>query len=257
MKLFSKIAAIFRKPKKRRQRRGSVTNKIIASFDAGNTTKEGLYAEFPSDSPQYIYQVLRKGGRKWTRTTFGGLNTRDRDAEIINLRRSGMTLTEIGAKYEITRERVRQIIVRLAPDLTDDVVRDARLGPLPKCPECGKELRRGGRNKTCGSHECRSIRWSNLTPMQRERGERILTLRAFGMTWEEIANRVWPEKPKDTAYAAYAQTYAKTYAKKTGEDISWAFCGLKGVHTPRLAQRIVEACQQSGSRFAVHKDAAE
>ena len=194
-----------------------------------------------------------------------GRNTRDRDAEIVNLRRSGMMLTEIGAKYGITRERVRQIIVRLGPDLTDDMAREVRLGPKEHCAVCGIEFQyRNRARKTCGSPKCHKTYIATkppvLTDKQREYGEKILSLRAFGMTWKEISRHVWPDIPKangENAYAAHAQAYAKIYAKKTGEDVSWAFSGNKGCNSPRLAQRIVEACQQSGSRFAVHKEAAE
>lgn len=36
----------------------------------------------------------------------------ERNEEIVKLRRSGMTLQQVGERFQITRERVRQIVER-------------------------------------------------------------------------------------------------------------------------------------------------
>lgn len=45
----------------------------------------------------------RHGPRKWLT---------ERNEEIVKLRRSGMTLQQVGERFQITRERVRQIVER-------------------------------------------------------------------------------------------------------------------------------------------------
>ena len=44
------------------------------------------------------------------------IRDRQRDKEVLRLRKSGWTLTAIGNKYAITRQRVWQILARLAKE---------------------------------------------------------------------------------------------------------------------------------------------
>tara|TARA_Y100000593_G_C4244272_1_gene303814 strand:+ start:213 stop:743 length:531 start_codon:yes stop_codon:yes gene_type:complete len=72
-----------------------------------------------------------------------------RNKEIRELRRSGLTLREIGEKYGITREAIRLVCKGIPkPDL--------KTYHKKKCVNCGKEFIVSGdkkRNKTC-SKEC-------------------------------------------------------------------------------------------------------
>jgi len=47
----------------------------------------------------------------------------DRDSRIIELRKAGKTLDEIGVEVALTRERVRQILKKIAPDLDFEEIR--------------------------------------------------------------------------------------------------------------------------------------
>jgi hypothetical protein len=60
-----------------------------------------------------------------------------RAQEIIALRRSGATLEEIGARYGVTRERVRQICRRWIPDEAEALRRWDRCG-TPRTPPVEK-----------------------------------------------------------------------------------------------------------------------
>jgi predicted DNA-binding protein YlxM (UPF0122 family) len=57
----------------------------------------------------------KNSGRKLRKPT-PEIKISKRDSEILALRREGLTLEEIGERFEITRERVRQIIVKFAKD---------------------------------------------------------------------------------------------------------------------------------------------
>jgi DNA-directed RNA polymerase sigma subunit (sigma70/sigma32) len=52
--------------------------------------------------------------------------TTRRDKEIIAMRMQGKTLEEIGSTFNLTRERVRQIISKFGPDLNFSYVKELR-----------------------------------------------------------------------------------------------------------------------------------
>lgn len=223
--------------------------KILAAFDAGHTTTEAIMA-VTGLCRSYIYAVLKRHGCMLPRRR----KNIERYAEIVRLRREGKTLEEIGKLYAVTRERVRQICVKDDPEFTAADALVALKGPKPTCPVCGNEMRWSTKG-TC-SRECHK-KWqsTHLTDKQRKYGEEILRLRATGMTWDGIGGVVMRDlkcKPK----GSHCQMYAKKYAKRTGEDISWAFPGMHGdVRSPQYRERIVNACIASGSRFAVRQAA--
>lgn len=67
-----------------------------------------------------------------------------RDSEIRDLRRRGLTLYEIGDRYSLTAERVRQITQGIPPPV--------RAPKARTCTNCGREFVHK-QNKTC-SDEC-------------------------------------------------------------------------------------------------------
>jgi len=104
----------------------------------------------------------------------------DRNEELRELRRQGLTLREIGDKYGITRERVRQLCVGLPkPDLR--IHRD--------CATCGVEF--AGRNcsKYC-SNECGSVanRLAKRTPESKwsRYGTIKMTCAGCGVDFERV-----------------------------------------------------------------------
>ena len=91
----------------------------------------------------------------------------DRTKKIIELREQGKTYQEIGSVFGVTRERIRQILVKNAPP---DLVGYKKVTSLYEviCSECGSKLTRKLSyipneqdkffcNKTCfGNHEWRA-----------------------------------------------------------------------------------------------------
>ena len=226
--------------------------KILAAFDASHTTTEAIMA-VTGLGRSIIYKVLLEHGRKLTKLPHHRNNI-DRYAEIVRLRREGKTLEEIGQMYGVTRERIRQICVKDDPEFTAADALVALKGPKPTCPVCGNEMRWSTKG-TC-SRECHA-KWksTHLTDKQRKYGEEILRLRATGMTWDGIGGVVMRDL-KCKSKGSHCQMYAKKYAKRTGEDISWAFQGMHGgVRSPQHRERIINACIASGSRFAVRQAA--
>jgi len=64
-----------------------------------------------------------------------------RDLQIIELRKAGKTLDEIGKKVSLTRERVRQILKKHAPEITFAEMRDQKdLENLQKIDERNREI---------------------------------------------------------------------------------------------------------------------
>jgi hypothetical protein len=80
-----------------------------------------------------------------------------RDVEILRLYRDkGLTLEQVGGRYGLTRERVRQIVARLDPQakatrtrILAEHERDRRLAEAHPCRVCGKPVLRGRRAQTC------------------------------------------------------------------------------------------------------------
>ena len=87
------------------------------------------------------------------------LRLSDRDKEIAELRRSGKTLAIIAQNYGITRERVRQIVLRYNK-ISDNTIDIKAVNKMTRSP----------------------------TPEQLERREQILELCRSGLTYKEIAN---------------------------------------------------------------------
>lgn len=87
--------------------------KIIAAYSAGATVSE--IAATLEDGVGNIYYALRRAGvqlRGDKKGRKGKPKTSQRDAEIIEAHERGYTLEQIGNQFSITRERVRQILVR-------------------------------------------------------------------------------------------------------------------------------------------------
>jgi hypothetical protein len=76
-----------------------------------------------------------------------------RDERIVAMWRQGMTLDAIGREFGITRERVRQLLMRAVPEEVKSVRRERRERGLAArtCPECGGP-------KSPNGQACRSCR---------------------------------------------------------------------------------------------------
>lgn len=106
-----------------------------------------------------------------------------RDQQIVQMRSEGMKYEEIGKKFGMTRERVRQIIVRDAQHLTGIVE-----GASKKvCTVCLKIHENSG--PTC-SKECAKRLKSDKRKWTRDVMEAIMRLRDEGLTWAEVGEQV-------------------------------------------------------------------
>lgn len=115
----------------------------------------------------------------------------ERDAAIVRLYESGKTLEELGASFDITRERVRQILVRAGCEERHRgrAKREARMITLV-CPRCGKSRRIipsqiNRRNDAFCSAACRALANPNHS------GRRAYLMRRDErLVWSEIGRRL-------------------------------------------------------------------
>lgn len=117
-----------------------------------------------------------------------------RDLRIIEMRQSSMTFTEIGDQFDISRQRVEQILKRWRPDLT-------------------------GWKARPGSRDLAGIQsyWDRPTSWQKYAAKFALVKRREGWAWADIAD----ELGYRTVPGAIA--VVRLYSKKTGEDMSDCF----------------------------------
>lgn len=181
------------------------------------------------------------------------LHLKRRD-EIAQLRRDGKTYREIGEVYGITRERVRQILVKHG---------DASLlgvdAPFGRQRREASEKRRTVACATCGKehvvhqvlpykHYCsRACRWNR--PEWRTRAAEIMALRQQGKTWREINKEIFPHM-KNGPTASYAFRFLAAWAKATGTDISHVY----GKYN--LAEGVNHTNQHISNYNRTHSDAA-
>jgi len=141
----------------------------------------------------------------------------ERTAGIIALRESGAIYREIGARFGVSGERVRQILRVVRPDLCHRRIAVARRASakariVQPCVVCARPIRaRAGEVRKCCSPAC-----SGRLKRTRERTAPIyLRLRREGLSWREIGAR-------------FGQSWAGPYfavrrwAADTGRDIGWA-----------------------------------
>ena len=100
--------------------------------------------------------------------------------EMMELRRQGETLDAIGKRFDLTRERVRQILQREMPDF----VFPRRPGKSHNCVHCGGSFHSGrASNKFC-SQKCKG---AAQTIFNRDTALDVMRERREGRTWDEIA----------------------------------------------------------------------
>ena len=141
---------------------------------------------------------------------------------IVELRKAGKSLSEIGQEIGISSERVRQIVKQYAPDYK----KPRKLHDL-KCVNCGADFQGKKTERHCSS-ECKA-EWKRKLSMahsarMRKSGsdalnERAIALRRGGMGWRDVA--VACGKPADS-YTHFYRSIPE-YAERTGADISGVF----------------------------------
>ena len=104
-----------------------------------------------------------------------------RTNDMIEMRKSGQTLDQIGTTFNITRERVRQILQKKCPDFVFPV----RVVKSQRCNHCEMEFTPTGPTaKFCG-HKCAGAAKSSF--FNRDIALKVMRERDNGMKWFEIA----------------------------------------------------------------------
>lgn len=137
--------------------------------------------------------------------------------EIVELRLQGKTLSEIGAIYNITRERVRQILMASG----DPRVKSYRRPPIVRtCMGCGKEFRPKNRHvKYCSLPCFYNNRPKHLTNRQREILSHVMKRRPEGATWQQIASELYKNSRSKGENQTGSVIYRfKLAAEKSGID---------------------------------------
>lgn len=99
--------------------------------------------------------------------------------EMVEMRKKGFTLDSIGAKFNLTRERVRQILQKECPDIIL-----SRRAKTQGCAHCGLDYIAAGTGSRFCSHKCKG---AAKTMFNRDTALDVMRERDNGMTWGEIA----------------------------------------------------------------------
>lgn len=160
-----------------------------------------------------------------------GLNQKSPEAnsraiEMAELRKT-MTLKAIGERYGITRERVRQIVNKHAPEINvagKSATRAARKEQTRKkrtrmCQVCGNPFASPFKNQmTCG----RKCGYVGLC-MDEQKHRDAIFARVSGKTWDWIGREIYGSKSRQSGPIAFVAL--RRWASRTGYDISY----LKGL----------------------------
>mgnify|MGYP001619616705 CR=1 FL=1 len=143
--------------------------------------------------------------------------------KAVNLRSTGLPYEAIGAIVGVTRERVRQVLKKLSPDLTGYYVepvvarRDAATAQRRSenwarhCVGCGTPFVGGRASQKFCAPGCCARGYVDA----RVRAEKIIELRRSGHTWDECGKAVGVTGQR----GAQAQSCAVRYADVRGLDI--------------------------------------
>ena len=115
---------------------------------------------------------------------------KERNAEIMRMRKEGATLEEIGAHFKITRERVRQLLMRHGGDEVPPARISYRTARL--CNGCGMMFTPEHNHQTYCNRMCRSLSSMKEGVITRDKAIEIMRLRDLGFTWDDVSDRIVP-----------------------------------------------------------------
>ncbi len=133
----------------------------------------------PSSVSRYITALALKRSEPLREESF------TRDAEVVAMRLAGATLQECSNKFGVTRERIRQIVQRAAPDV---VMARHKPASIKTCIMCGAQTR-SVRQDGCCSLEC-SRQHRGINKYDRDWAVQIMELRDHEFTWEEVGTEL-------------------------------------------------------------------
>lgn len=113
---------------------------------------------------------------------------KERRQEMVRMRQQGATLQEIGNKFEVSRERVRQCIAYEAPESAFKTVQRSKF----ECVVCGNQfskVRHTESSMFCSS-VCKRLHNGLRETLTRDDAEKIMYLRDQGCTWDQVASRI-------------------------------------------------------------------
>lgn len=195
----------------------------IAAYQAGVNLKQAA-AKSKSTGASLGRAMARLGiERRPQGTRIPKETAKQRAADMLALYKT-MTLQEIGDKYGVTRERVRQIITeadkdgakatklaRFAQRHAEIIKRDTRL-----CVTCGKTFTAKDHKQKHCSRKC----GCGTKPRIDEQKHRdALAARENGIGWARIGREIYGSACKHPQIVAY-QAFTR-WAKRTGYDASW------------------------------------
>ena len=138
-----------------------------------------------------IRKVMKKLGLKYNKAqTFKFKASEEEIMKMIEMRKEGKTLQEIGDIYGVTRERIRQRIASVQPEVVLQ-----GLGPRIKrfCAVCENPLPSRTKNDTCSAH-CKNVKNQKFI-FTRDDALRIMKYRDEGKTWAQIGVEYGFKKP--------------------------------------------------------------
>lgn len=202
-----------------------VSRKLCAAIESD--IRKGMIASHiikkRATSPSTVKKVAAMAGLSLACDGRGAEPTNvARNTMIVALRETGLTLEQIGEKYELTRERVRQILANAGRvDLCRIELSDPKVVAeifTVRCACCGKkqEVRIHQRSLKYCSNKCRV-----LSTKAYKRAPKIMKLREKGMTWMQIGATM-----KIPFMSAYRDV--EYYGLVEGIDVSRYFGGYRG-----------------------------
>jgi hypothetical protein len=125
--------------------------------------------------------------------------------EMVAMRKKGFTLDSIGGKFNITRERVRQILQRECPDFVFPV----RVVRRHRCVHCEGEFTPSGPYVRFCSQKCSGAAKSSC--FNRDTALDVMRERDAGMTWAEIS-KVLGNGKSPAVFRAHIQRSKKFFS---------------------------------------------
>lgn len=191
----------------------------LISLAGQNLTREQI-ANTLGISPQAVSTYSNVLGISIQRKKKDNPISQERLGRIIEARRNGDSLDEIGQRFGVSRERIRQILAKHFPDVTIQPRISTSYKPK-KCQVCGVEFDGKSNAKTCSS-KCggllrRGTFWCRNLAIE------IMQLRDQGLTWDKVAEAVNPgcnraafrtslQRQKEIIFSIYEkERYFKTY----------------------------------------------
>ena len=157
----------------------------VAAYAAGGRTMKSVSDEFGIHVVALSAFLELRGIRKWQRAP-KNWEEDGRLAAMIELRRAGWPLRDIGRKFHRTGERVRQIFVASGNDwATGSHAKLVRYES--ECLTCGEDFSAKTRGRQFCSRTCHN---NYLSPTSRSRIEKIIECRKRGMSWTDTAASV-------------------------------------------------------------------